>query len=626
MLHQLSSENQLGFKPIFATVKQRLIFFLSLFLFWIAFFVLSRWIFLLFYLDQSAKLTFLDIFKITGYGLRLDLSMAGYLMLIPTLFIIASVALSEKIIFGSLLLLNSLLLLIAILVIVTDLETYRHWGFRLDASPLLYLKPESLASTSAIRLSMLVVLAAIIGASAFRLLKTVHQQILNFQRINLKYSLVLFLLLPILFLPIRGSIGVAPINTGAVYFHRSNIFPNHAGINVVWNFLRSVIYMDQSRYSEKLTANSTANATREKFIFKPDSTLHVLNQSKPNVLLIILESFTSKIIEPLGGLSNITPELNQLCREGLLFENIYASGDRTDRGLVSILSGYPAQTRTSIIKYPSKTQSLPLWPSKMLNQGYHTSFVYGGDIGFANMESYLITNRFQHITRDLDFSPMISRSKWGVHDEFLFNRLALECDTTQLPFFKVALTLSSHEPFDVPYGKISRTESDEKLFLNACRYTDSVLGNFIRSAKKSSWWDNTLIIITADHGHALPGNQNFMNHERFKIPMLWLGGALEMNAQQISKIGSQTDLVNTFLNQTSGFDHDFSFSKDLLSPATPEVAIFTFNNGFGYADPHSNYIWDMTLSDFLIKKGNFKVAEQMGKGYVQAIFNDYNSR
>ena len=126
MLHQLSSENQLGFKPIFATVKQRLIFFLSLFLFWIAFFVLSRWIFLLFYLDQSAKLTFLDIFKITGYGLRLDLSMAGYLMLIPTLFIIASVALSEKIIFGGLLLLNSLLLLIAILVIVTDLETYRH--------------------------------------------------------------------------------------------------------------------------------------------------------------------------------------------------------------------------------------------------------------------------------------------------------------------------------------------------------------------------------------------------------------------------------------------------------------------------------------------------------------------
>jgi phosphoglycerol transferase MdoB-like AlkP superfamily enzyme len=250
-------------------------------------------------------------------------------------------------------------------------------------------------------------LAIFIGVSAIWVVRSLHQRIYAFHEIRIKNVLSLLLLLPALFLPIRGSLGVAPISTGAVYFHRNNIFPNHAGINVVWNFLRSVIYLDQSRYTEKIADAKTASSARQQFIFKPDSTIQVLKDAHPNVLLIIVESFTSKIIEPLGGLKNITPELNQLCQEGLLFENIYASGDRTDRGLVSLLSGYPAQTRTSIIKYPSKTQSLPSWSAKMLKTGYHTSFVYGGDIGFANMESYLITSRFQHITRDFDFNPMI---------------------------------------------------------------------------------------------------------------------------------------------------------------------------------------------------------------------------
>jgi phosphoglycerol transferase MdoB-like AlkP superfamily enzyme len=607
-------------------VKHRIIYFLQLFLFWTVFFVLSRWVFLIFYLEQSAGLTLLDFIKISGYGLRLDFSMAGYLMVISTLILIASVMLPNRITYRSLLVLNSLFIIASILIIVIDLETYRHWGFRLDASPLLYLKPESLASTSAIRLSLLIMLAIFIGGSAIWVVRSLHQRIFAFHAIRVKNAFSLLLLLPALFLPIRGSLGVAPISTGAVYFHRTNIFPNHAGINVVWNFLRSVIYLDQSRYTEKIADTKTASSAQQQFVFKPDSTIQVLRATHPNVLLIIVESFTSKIIEPLGGLKNITPELNQLCQEGLLFEDIYASGDRTDRGLVSLLSGYPAQTRTSIIKYPSKTQSLPYWSAKMLNIGYHTSFVYGGDIGFANMESYLITSRFQHITRDFDFNPMISRSKWGVHDEFLFNQLTAECDTAQFPFFKVALTLSSHEPFDVPFGKINRSESDEKLFLNACKYTDSVLGNFIRNAKNTEWWKNTLIIITADHGHAFPGNHDLMNRDRFKIPVLWLGGALETQPKRISKIGSQTDLVNTFFNQTSGFDPDFTFSKDLLAPETPDVAVFTFNNGFGYADRYANFIWDITLSDYLNKEGNFKAAEPLGKGYVQAIFNDYNSR
>jgi phosphoglycerol transferase MdoB-like AlkP superfamily enzyme len=355
-----------------------------------------------------------------------------------------------------------------------------------------------------------------------------------------------------------------------------------------------------------------------------DSTKKVLNQVKPNILLIVLEGFTTKIIEPLGGLPSVTPNLNQLCREGILFDNFYASGDRTDKGIISILSGYPAQPKTSIIKYPNKTQSLPSLPKALTAQGYHTSFVYGGDIGFANMESYLNIVGFSHITEDDDFDISLNVSKWGVHDEFVFARFLQEADTAQAPFFKTMLSLSSHEPFDVPSG-LPEKKDEESLFLNSCTYTDKWLGQFITEAKQKSWWKNTLVIITADHGHRSPGSSPNHVPERFKIPMLWLGGAID-NPQQIHSTGNQTDLANTLLAQVGIAQQEFNFSKDLLSSVNQSFTVYSFNNGFGYLTPETHFVYDFDLKNYVVQSNALEKDFTRGLSYMQQLFKDYNKR
>ncbi len=290
----------------------------------------------------------------------------------------------------------------------------------------------------------------------------------------------------------------------------------------------------------------------------------LLNTPKPNIIIIILESFTANIMEPLGGMKDITPNLNKLVPEGVLFDHFYASGDRTDRGLIAILSAYPAQPETSIIRFPQKTQNLPFLSRALQKLDYHTSFVYGGDIGFANMESYLYTAGFSHITEDGDFNGSLNNSKWGVADEFVFRRTLEECDTARSPFFKVMLSLSSHEPFEVPMKPIFQGTDERSLFLNACLYTDKSLGEFIASAKQKPWWNKTLVIITADHGHRFPNPEELKEKERFKIPMLWLGGALTKRDTVIHTLGGQTDIANTVLAQLDSPQTNFKFSKNML--------------------------------------------------------------
>jgi len=426
-----------------------------------------------------------------------------------------------------------------------------------------------------------------------------------------------------LIIPIRSGIGVAPLNTGFVYFHKTKAFPNHAGINPVWNFLRSVTSDNKNRYPNNFANDIDADFNT--LMQSDGEVVSLISKEKPNVILIILESFTAKIIEPLGGLPGITPSLNALTKEGILFTNFYASGDRTDKGIVSILSSYPSQPRTSIIKFPDKTQSLPYLPKVMEKMGYHTSFVYGGDIGFANMESYLTTAGFGNITDDSDFDKEIDNSKWGVADHYVFNQLLAECDTAQNPFFKVMLTLSSHEPFEVPMQPVFEGQDESTKFLNSCYYTDKSLGEFISKAKEQPWWDNTLIIITADHGHRFPNPEELKEKERFKIPMLWLGGALSKRDTIINLFGGQTDISKTLLSQLKNNSSEFLFSKNLLSKNAKPFALYVFNNGFGYVSPGHEDIYDFDLQNYLKKEGGEKELT-FGKAYMQKLFQDYNSR
>jgi len=395
-------------------MKERLKFFGLLASFWLVFFTLSRIIFLIYLHDQSSQLTWKEIFTPLFVGLRMDAAMAGYWLLLPGLIFMTSSVLPKRVVYLLQGIVTTILLFISTLLVVADLELYKHWGFRINSTPLMYLETEAMSSVNATVLIFLVLIFIGLFASfLFIYWKKLAPQLLTLSKLPLLWGLVWLIITGALIIPIRSSVSVAPLNTGFVYFHKTKAFPNHVGINPVWNFFKSVAGDDSHRYSNNFYTPADLNQQFDSLMVTHGKTLRLLSEKKPNIILIILESFTSKIVEPLGGMPGITPELNALTKEGILFKNFYASGDRTDKGLVSLLSSYPAQPRSSIVKYPNKTQYLAYLPKVLSKNGYHTSFVYGGDVGFANMESYLTQGGFSHITDEDEFDSNHNNSKLG---------------------------------------------------------------------------------------------------------------------------------------------------------------------------------------------------------------------
>lgn len=607
-------------------MKERLKFFGILALYWFSFFTLGRVIFLVYLYAQTSQLYWSEIITPLFLGLRMDAAMVGYWLLLPGLIFMFSPFISKQFVYLLTGIITTTLLFVSTIITVADIELYKHWGFRINSTPLMYLESEAMSSVNPAILVLLISIFTILFALfLFIYWRKIAPQLLTFQKLSIKWALVWLAITAALIIPIRSSFSVAPLNTGFVYFHKTKAFPNHVGINPVWNFFKSLSGDDNHRYANNFYRPSDLDQQFDSLIQPQNETVKLFSIEKPNIVLIILESFTSKIIEPLGGMPNITPELNSLIKEGILFENFYASGDRTDKGLVSILSGYPAQPRTSIIKYPAKTQHLPYLPRVLEKKGYHTSFVYGGDVGFANMESYLTQAGFSHITEIDDFENKFDDSKWGVADHYVFNRLLSECDSASSPFFKVMLSLSSHEPFEVPMEPVIKGSDESSLFLNACYYTDKSLGEFIRKAKAQPWWKNTLVIITADHGHRFPNPNELKEKERFKIPMLWLGGAIQKADTTIRSFGNQTDLANTLLTQLNIGGPEFLFSRNMLSQNANSFAMYIFNNGYGYVSPTNENIYDFDLQNYLKQEGD-EIELVKGKVYMQKLFDDYNNR
>lgn len=612
-------------------MRQRLLVLAYLALFWLLFIMVMRAVFILYNHDLAAQLNGQEIALVFLHGFKMDLSMAGYYVMAAALVLTLSNFSSARWPHRALDALNIVLIVLSAFLAVVDLELYRHWGFRLNTAPLFYLQTagsEAVGSVEpwvVVRLLILWVILSAISVVAYR--RMVTPKLTELRRGTFARFAVLLGVTGLMVIPIRGSLSVAPMNTGFVYFHKSNAFANHAAINVIWNFLYNLESSHtRTTYPEDLVPRPTAEKHFRLLYPADDSTaVRLWRVEKPNIIFFILESFTANVVEALGGSPGVTPNLNALCEEGVLFTNFYSSGDRTDKGLISILSGYPAQPVTSIIKNTAKTQRLPYLNHNMKDLGYHTSFVYGGDIDFANFRSYLTNSGFDHVTSDEDFTSEYNESKWGVHDHIVFDRAFQECDTASHPFFKVILSLSSHEPFDVPMTPRFPGRDGDNLVKNSCFYTDQSLGDFIAKAKASHWWDSTVVVVVADHGHRFPGNVALQEKERYRIPLLIAGGAVA-ERMRVEKFGSQTDIANTLLAQFAKPSDAFSFSKNLLSPASRPFAAYFFNDGFGFVAPGQYIIYDNVGQQFLRNDGADAEALERAKAYAQMLFMDYNRR
>ena len=330
----------------------------------------------------------------------------------------------------------------------------------------------------------------------------------------------------------------------------------------------------------------------------------------------------------LGGEPDVAVQLDSLAREGVLFTNFYANSFRTDRGLVAILSGYPAQPTTSIMKYPRKTQSIPAIAGSLKRAGYKTKYYYGGDADFTNMRSYLMSSGFEDIVADQDFPVSERLSKWGVHDHLVFRRLlddlrAEAADSSSVggaPRFRVLQTSSSHEPFEVPYSRLKNER------LNAFAYTDSCIGDFVKQFRELPQWKNTVVVLVPDHLGAYPEHIGNLEIDRYQIPLLIVGGAVR-RPERIGVYGSQQDIAATLLAQLALPHGEFTFSKDMLNPASPHFAFFTVPDAFGFVTPDNRLIFNNEADAVAVDEGTEKGKNLLaGQAYLQKLYDDIAAR
>ena len=518
-------------------------------------------------------------------------------------------------------------------VVFCDLPVYRIWGNRLDATALKYLASpkEAWASVSNLPIFWLVVgfliVYWIIFTSWRKFIRANENAIASAEK-KWAQLILLVVFICIQIIPLRGGLQQSPLNQSSVYFSTHN-YINLATLNAPWNFMYSLNQHSGSTANPFIYLDSTqAKKIKDSLLIQSGATYQLIDlakNSKPNVIVVVWESFIEKATHLSKKGIEVTPYFNQLKKEGVYFPNIYCSGDRTDKGIVAVLSGYPAQPTTSIIKIPTKAATLPTLPKLYHDQQYQTSFYYGGELEFANMKSYLLGSGFQQFTSKSDFDKKDQNSKWGAHDQVVKDRILNDLAKTNTPFFTTWLTLSSHEPFETPVKTVIEGKDDESMFFNSLHYTDSVLYAFVQACKQQPWWNNTVMIITADHGHRLP--QTGRQADDFKIPLLWLGGALTKTGINIAKTGSQIDIAAMLAGQTGIAATPFTWSKDLLKENTGAWAYFTVYNLFGFVQPDRYYIFDNISRQIIEKKGNISQEDlNKGKAFEQLSFQDYLDR
>lgn len=611
-------------------MKKKLLLIVFTFLIWTVIFTLQKPFFLIFYGGFS------QVFNVVRHGLKLDLSTAAYLTAIPAIILLISSipikclsgAKAGKLLMDIVRLWFCISSFLVAVAFVANLALYGYWNFPLDSTPIFFITSSPSAAMASVEwwqallgIIAIVLTAGIIGLFFHPLWMIYGKNVFN-EAPQYWQCFPLLLLNGLLFLFARGGVTVSTMNTGQVYFSNNQTL-NHAAVNPLFSFLESMAHQEDFAHQYRFMDDAKAQLLFRQLsmpLATDSSHTQVLHPKvKPDIYIVILESFS----DTLTKVKNVTPNINRLKKEGIYFEQFYANGFRTDRGLVSILLGYPAPGAVSLMKYPRKTEQITSIASHLAKMGYDRQYYYGGDADFTNMRSFLINQGFQHITEDIDF-PVESRlSKWGVPDHLLFNRVESDClhnRKNKRPMFTVIQTSSSHEPFDVPYKRLG-----DKV-LNAFSYTDHCVGQFIDFLKKHQRWSNSLVVLIPDHLGAWPRDIDNFSTWRFHVPMIWTGGIID-HSQVVSTLGSQQDIAASLLGQLGVAHSDMKFSKDLFDHSVNHYAYFMMNDGFGMVTKENQIIYDNKQHKVLIDRGYRKGANLIyGQALLQVLFDDIASK
>ena len=611
-------------------MRRKLAFPIAVFAATVVMMAVQKPVLMAYYAVEAAGAGFRGWIDVLWHGLTLDMTVAGYVTALPILVTLLSLwlRLPEKVWRGVLTTWFVLVAVTTAVIFAVDVALYEHWGFRIDSTVLIYLADpeEAMASVDfwlGVRQTLLAAAYAAGMIWVYRRILGVFDGRTVGWRVASLGSLAVVMLAGFDFLAIRGGTGASVANVSKVYFSPTQ-FLNHAATNPVFSFLASlgdrVDYADEYPFFDEAVRAAKFDALRGNGP-AAGPTEPVLNTARPNVVIVILESFARTVMDAEVGGEPVMPYMQQLKGEGIWFENFFANSFRTDRGEVAILSGFPAQTRMSIMKLPAKSRNLPSIARSLAGEGYATSFAYGGDLNFTNQSSYMYATGWQELIWQKDLRFDAPAADWGYDDALMCDWFAdrvIALSDAGKPFLAGLLTLSSHTPFDVPYSKF-----DDKV-LNAMAFSDECVGKMIDRLKASPAWKDLLVVLVADHGYPYPRTLTYNEPLRHRIPMIWTGGAV-VRPRVVEDYAAQIDIAATLLAQLGVAHDDFDYSKDIFAPTPPrKFAYYTFNDGFGVVDASGEAVWDATAGR-AVTATNPELLD-VGRTMLQTTYTDIGRR
>ncbi len=620
-------------------LKSSVINLLKLLLFWVLVFDLQRILFSIHNWDKFKDISWGDWFLAFVYSFRLDMATAALLSFLPLVMLTIYFVSPGKWTARFFKIILFIEVIIAACIHGGEINAYTEWNHKLTTRVFTHLlNPDEVVRTADYGMMVWFAIYAFIEIfigyflqRKFFPLKVEKQSMNWFIRIPVAVLLLGvfgsgFLLLA------RGGTQQIPINIDSAYYSK-DYAANDLSVNSVYFFSKSFMLYNRSEIGAQfpVIAEAEAKKTLNDFYTYPleHDSLFLTNQ-RPNIVVIVLESWTANAIGSISGKEGATPYFDKLTKEGLLFTNLYATGGTSEIGNSSIFGGYPALPEISISMQPDKHRKLPSFNQDLKKWGYTSHYIFSGDLKYGNIGGYFMDHGFDVVEDENDFPKNLPKGKLNYYDEDLYKLLIKKINATKGPFMHCAFTGSTHSPYDYPDRGTKKWKGTEADFMSSMYYGDKCLNDFINNCKKEDWYKNTIFVMVADHGHASSYLQNPNLAGYFHVPLLIFGEPIkkEFRGKRNATLGSQADIVRTLLYQMGGDYKRYTWSKDLMNPACPQFALHTINRGYGWITPEGNFSYHMdgkNYPDLSYSPEQLKIERKRCHSYMSLLYQEYKS-
>ncbi|RXJ80203.1 sulfatase [Arcobacter sp. F2176] len=578
---------------------------LKYYLFFISIFFIGRFTLFLLYFNHF-KNENVNIWLTFLYGIKMDIMTTSIVLVIPLILLTLFPKIFSNFIDYLLKIYFLIMISVTIFIEIATFPFMAQYDSRPNYLFIEYLEyPKEVFSMLIADYKLPLLFAfAVIFLFSYVYLKKCKDSFIEIFDINFFKRALFFLpLAVILFMGIRSSFGHRPANNSDAMYSSNRIL-NEVTKNSMYSIGYAVYSMSknsskdiQKRYGKMNISEAISRVkkrlnienTDSKYILSREEETHFKTQNTKNIVIFVQESLGYQFVSSVGGEKGITPNFNNLSKEGILFKELYSNGTRSVRGLAGLTSGIFSIPGKGVVKRNKSQRDFFTIASLLKPLGYHSSFIYGGESRFDNMKSWYLGNSFDEVIDEEKFISPEFIGTWGVSDGDVVKRANEEYKklyAKKQKFVSVIFSTSNHTPFDFPDGKIELIKGEAKKSVkNAIKYADYAIGKFINTAKNEKYYKDTIFLIAADHNVRVYGD-DIVPVDMFHIPGLILGKDLKPSVYD--KLTTQPDLLATTLD-LAGIKSIYPImGHSIFSDKKVDLSLMQFNDR--YALRHGNKV------------------------------------